>query len=171
MENFSPYILGRRWFTWDRQYRCRARRPSHSGMGWHILSLPLSRRRIDSTSPVSTRSCGGQASAKSGRRSHVGNPSGLEKGIAFKQRIQIHFYPVSLYHPGKTNDLNVPATCSLPSRVLWMVTHLVGVAPFVVMAEIRLSNSSRFSFSFLTRDSIALLLNVSDSPPYMGKTH
>ena len=74
-----------------------------------------------------------------------------------------------LYHPGKTNDLIVPATCSLPSRVLWMVTHLVGVAPFVVMAEIRLSNSSRFSFSFLTRDSIALLLNVSDSPPYMAK--
>ena len=68
-----------------------------------------------------------------------------------------------LYHPGKKKDLILPATCSLPSRVPRMVTHLVGVAPFVVMAEIRLSNSSRF-FSFLTRDSIALLLNVSDSP-------
>ena len=94
MVNFSPYILGRRWFTWDRQCRCRVRRPSHSGMGWHILSLPWGRRRIGSTWPVSTRSCGGQASAKSGRRSHVGNPSGLEKGIACKQSIQFHFYPV-----------------------------------------------------------------------------
>ena len=47
-----------------------------------------------------------------------------------------------------------------------MVTHFVGVAPLVVMAEIRLSNSSLFSFSFLTRDSIARLLKVSDSPPW-----
>ena len=87
-------------------------------------------------------------------------------------------------------------TWSLPSRVLWIVTHFVGCAPFVVMAVIKLkrfnfkasinsmyfnnfmciwfdfihnsyylSSSSRFSFSFFTRDSIALLLNVSDSPP------
>ena len=60
---------------------------------------------------------------------------------------------------------NYPFTCSLPSSVLGMVTHLVGWAPPVVMAVIKLSSSSLFSFSFLTRDSIALLLNASLSPP------
>jgi len=41
----------------------------------------------------------------------------------------------------------------------------VGWFPAVVTAVISASSSSRFSFSFLTRDSIALLLNVSLSPP------
>ena len=56
-------------------------------------------------------------------------------------------------------------TCRRPSRVLCMVTHFVGCVPFVVMAVISASNSSRFSLSFFTRDSIARLLNDSDSPP------
>ena len=46
-----------------------------------------------------------------------------------------------------------------------MVTHFVGWVPFVVTAVMSASNSSRFSFSFFTKDSIALLLNDSDSPP------
>ena len=58
-----------------------------------------------------------------------------------------------------------PATCNRPSKVLWMVTHFVGWAPLVVMAVIKLSNSSLFSFNFFTRLSIALLLKLSDSPP------
>lgn len=36
-------------------------------------------------------------------------------------------------------------TCSLPSSVRWMVTHLLGWAPFVVIAVIKLSSSSLFS--------------------------
>ena len=56
-------------------------------------------------------------------------------------------------------------TCNRPSRVLWIVTHLVGWVPFVVTAVIKASSSSRFSFNFLTNDSMALLLNVSLSPP------
>ena len=46
------------------------------------------------------------------------------------------------------------------------MTHLVGCAPFVVIAVIRLSSSSRFSLSFFTRLSIARLLKLSDSPPW-----
>ena len=56
-------------------------------------------------------------------------------------------------------------TCKRPSRVLWIVTHLVGWVPFVVTAVINASSSSLFSFNFLTKDSMALLLNVSLSPP------
>ena len=46
-----------------------------------------------------------------------------------------------------------------------MVTHLVGCAPLVVIAVIKLSSSSLFSLSFFTRLSIARLLKLSDSPP------
>jgi hypothetical protein len=46
-----------------------------------------------------------------------------------------------------------------------MVTHLLGCAPFVVIAVINESSSSRFSFNFLTSDSIARLEKPSDSPP------
>lgn len=46
-----------------------------------------------------------------------------------------------------------------------MVTHLLGWAPLVVMAVMRESSSSFFSFSFFTRLSIARLANVSLSPP------
>lgn len=46
-----------------------------------------------------------------------------------------------------------------------MVTHLLGWAPFVVMAVIKESSSSRFSLSFLTSDSMARLANPSLSPP------
>lgn len=56
-------------------------------------------------------------------------------------------------------------TCSRPSRVLWMVTHLLGWAPLVVIAVMRESSSSFFSFSFFTRLSMARLANVSLSPP------
>lgn len=56
-------------------------------------------------------------------------------------------------------------TWSLPSRVLGMVTHLVGWTPLVVMAVIRWSSSSRFSFNFFTNDSMARLENASLSPP------
>jgi len=56
-------------------------------------------------------------------------------------------------------------TCSRPSSVLCIVTHLDGWAPLVVIAVIRLSSSSRFSLSFLTRDSMARLANDSLSPP------
>ena len=46
-----------------------------------------------------------------------------------------------------------------------MVTHFVGWAPLVVMAVMRLSSSSLFSFSFFTRLSMARFENDSDSPP------
>lgn len=56
-------------------------------------------------------------------------------------------------------------TCNLPSRVRWMVTHLVECAPLVVIAVMRLSSSSRFSFNFFTRLSMARLAKLSLSPP------
>lgn len=56
-------------------------------------------------------------------------------------------------------------TCNRPSNVLCIVTHLLGCAPFVVMAVISESSSSLFSLSFFTRDSIALFENPSLSPP------
>lgn len=56
-------------------------------------------------------------------------------------------------------------TWSLPSKVRWMVTHLLGWAPLVVMAAMSESSSSFFSFSFLTRLSMALLAKLSFSPP------
>ena len=56
-------------------------------------------------------------------------------------------------------------TCNLPSRVLCIVTHFDGWAPLVVIAVIRLSSSSLFSFNFLTRDSMARLAKDSLSPP------
>ena len=59
----------------------------------------------------------------------------------------------------------LPATCRRPSRVRCIVTHFVRWAPFVVMAVTNDSNSSLLSFNFFTSDSIALLANVSDSPP------
>ena len=61
-------------------------------------------------------------------------------------------------------------TWSRPSRVRGMVTHLVGWAPLVVMAVIRESSSSLFSFNFFTRDSIALFENASLSPPCLKET-
>lgn len=57
------------------------------------------------------------------------------------------------------------ATWSLPSRVLGMVTHPDGETPFEVTAVIKASNSSRFSFSFLTKLWMALRENDSVSPP------
>lgn len=36
-------------------------------------------------------------------------------------------------------------TCNRPSKVLCIVTHLLGCDPFVVIAKMRLSNSSLFS--------------------------
>ena len=56
-------------------------------------------------------------------------------------------------------------TWSRPSRVRGIVTHFVGWAPLVVMAVIKESSSSLFSFNFFTRDSIALFENASLSPP------
>lgn len=56
-------------------------------------------------------------------------------------------------------------TCSRPSRVRWIVTHLLGWAPFVVIAVIKESSSSFFSFSFFTRLSMARLEKLSLSPP------
>uniref|UniRef100_A0A8W7PUK5 Uncharacterized protein n=1 Tax=Anopheles coluzzii TaxID=1518534 RepID=A0A8W7PUK5_ANOCL len=52
-----------------------------------------------------------------------------------------------------------------PSSVRCIVTHLLGCAPFVVMAVMSESSSSRFSFSFFTSDSIARLEKPSLSPP------
>lgn len=46
-----------------------------------------------------------------------------------------------------------------------MVTHLLGCAPFVVIAVISESSSSLFSFSFFTSDSIARFAKPSLSPP------
>ncbi len=56
-------------------------------------------------------------------------------------------------------------TCSLPSSVLWMVTHLLGWTPLVVMAVMSESSSSFFSFSFFTRLSMARLAKPSFSAP------
>lgn len=39
----------------------------------------------------------------------------------------------------------IKRTCNLPSNVRCIVTHLLGCEPFVVIASIRLSNSSLFS--------------------------
>ena len=55
-------------------------------------------------------------------------------------------------------------TCNLPSNVRGIVTQIVLCAPLVVIAVIKASNSGAFSFNFFTKLSIALLLNVSDSP-------
>ena len=52
------------------------------------------------------------------------------------------------------------------SSYLGIVTHLVGCDPLLVIAVIRASNSSRFSLSFFTKDSMALLEKDSDSPPW-----
>lgn len=57
------------------------------------------------------------------------------------------------------------STCRRPSSVLWMVTHLLGWAPLVVMAVMRESSSSFFSFSFFTRLSMARFEKASLSPP------
>ena len=70
------------------------------------------------------------------------------------------------YENFQINTQTLILTCSLPSRVLCMVTHLLGCAPLVVIAVIRLSSSSRFSFSFFTRDSMARFAKLSDSPPW-----
>lgn len=59
----------------------------------------------------------------------------------------------------------IKLTCKRPSNVRWIVTHLLGCAPFVVIAVIKESSSSRFSFNFLTSDSMALLEKPSLSPP------
>lgn len=61
--------------------------------------------------------------------------------------------------------INRAQTCSRPSRVLWMVTHLLGWTPLVVMAVMRESSSSFFSFSFFTKLSMARLAKPSFSPP------
>lgn len=65
----------------------------------------------------------------------------------------------------QSDERRVEPTCNLPSNVLCIVTHLLGCAPFVVMAVMRLSSSSLFSFSFFTKLSMALFANDSDSPP------
>ena len=59
----------------------------------------------------------------------------------------------------------LPATCRRPSSVRCIVTHFVKCAPLVVMAVTKDSSSSLLSLSFFTNDSMALLANVSDSPP------
>ena len=76
--------------------------------------------------------------------------------------------PLTLYHchhvkPAKLQEQDL--TWSLPSSVLWMVTHLLGCTPLVVIAVMRESNSSFFSFSFFTRLSMARLAKPSFSPP------
>ena len=65
-----------------------------------------------------------------------------------------------------TSRRRVQPTCNLPSRVLCIVTHFVGWAPFVVIAVIKLSSSSRFSLSFFTKLSIARFEKDSLSPPW-----
>lgn len=77
----------------------------------------------------------------------------LERGLIF------------LYSDNKPTHHAVPLTWSRPSRVRWMVTHLLGWAPLVVMAVMSESSSSFFSFSFFTRLSMARLAKVSLSPP------
>jgi hypothetical protein len=78
----------------------------------------------------------------------------------------------------KINDRN--ETCNLPSSVLWIVTHFVGICPLDVTAATNASSSSFLSFSFFTKLkknnisispehfddylSIARLANVSLSP-------
>ena len=62
-------------------------------------------------------------------------------------------------------------TWSRPSSVRGIVTHFVGWAPLVVMAVIKESSSSLFSFNFFTRDSIALFENASLSPPCLKVTY
>jgi len=57
-------------------------------------------------------------------------------------------------------------TWSRPSSVLGMVTHFEACSPCVVTANINPSNSSRFSFSFLTKLSIAFFGNGSFSSPW-----
>ena len=57
-------------------------------------------------------------------------------------------------------------TCSRPSSVLGIVTHFDACSPWVVMANINPSSSSRFSFNFLTKLSIAFFGNGSFSSPF-----
>ena len=65
----------------------------------------------------------------------------------------------------KPHDLTCTRTCSRPSSVLWMVTHLLGWTPLVVTAVMSESSSSFFSFSFFTRLSMARLAKPSLSAP------
>lgn len=67
---------------------------------------------------------------------------------------------------GKSRRRSGQLTWSRPSSVLGIVTHFVGCAPLVVTAVMRLSSSSRFSFSFLTRLSMARFEKDSLSPPW-----
>jgi hypothetical protein len=48
---------------------------------------------------------------------------------------------------------------------LLQVTNFEGCAPLVVIAVIKLSSSSRFSFNFFTKLSMARLAKLSLSPP------
>lgn len=141
-------------------YQCSERRPSRSGMGWHKHCHISSQRHTGNISRVSIHSCVDQAIAIVGHRQHEENL----------------FAPQPKAQRGRSNEtgsvfsynkkeLNIKPTCRRPSKVLCMVTHLLGWAPFVVMAVIRESSSSFFSFSFLTRLSIARLAKLSLSPP------
>jgi hypothetical protein len=78
-------------------------------------------------------------------------------------------------------------TCNLPSSVRWIVTHFVGICPFVVTDATNASSSSFLSLSFLTKLkekmmthifphiffylSIARLANVSLSPFVRWRWH
>lgn len=137
--------------TWGRKGRYPARRLSRSGTGSRTPNRTSSRMRTGSTWRASARSCADPASAKSGHRWHAGSPSGRPPTSS----------PLKPERRGCTGGV----TCNLPSKVLWIVTHLLGCAPLVVIAVISESSSSLFSLSFLTSDSMARLAKPSLSPP------
>lgn len=81
------------------------------------------------------------------------------------ERAIIFIHQSSFTTGSKTKNFEQHYTCKRPSNVRCMVTHLLGCAPLVVMAVMRESSSSFFSFSFLTKLSIARLAKLSLSPP------
>lgn len=140
------------------------KQPAHSGMGWHRRCRISGQRHTGSISHVLTHSCVDPAISTVWHRRHGGNLYALQPkedrkvlnscNVFHTIRIEWHQHRRALGY-----------TCRRPSNVRCMVTHLLGWAPFVVMAVIRESSSSFFSFSFLTRLSMARFAKLSLSPP------
>lgn len=131
-----------------------------SGTGWHKHCHISGQMHIDSISHVLARSCVDLAIATVWHKQHEGNLYALQPKK--KNLWNVNLLKLFLTF---TEEWNKLGTCRRPSKVRWMVTHLLGWAPFVVMAVMRESSSSFFSFSFLTRLSMARLAKLSLSPP------
>ena len=168
----------------DRIDQCLGSPPSHSGKGWRTLSLPdnqgLKKRRHDLNGKPSgqkqtgstwyswARSCAGLAISRSSRRWHGGSPSWWPPRLSWA--LTRWSLPGLYLQPAVQGAWDRHALCRLSATEREMVSNLQAQKNFssrnlVVMAVIRESSSSLFSFNFFTRDSMARLENASLSPP------